>query len=55
MFLVKVTRNRERGSVWGFPLDAVQVAAICLTLMTSPQGCCKYPLACLGEGDGLPL
>jgi hypothetical protein len=34
MFLVKLTRNRGRGSMWVCPLDAVQVVIICLKLMT---------------------
>jgi hypothetical protein len=33
MFLVKVTRNRGRGSKWVCPLGAVRVAFIFLTFM----------------------
>jgi hypothetical protein len=34
MFRVKVTRNGGRGSTWCFPLGALRLAVICLTLMT---------------------
>jgi hypothetical protein len=32
MFLVKVTRNRERGSKWFYRLGALRGAVICLML-----------------------
>jgi hypothetical protein len=33
MFLVKVTRNRGRSSMWVCPLGAVQMIVICLMLI----------------------
>jgi hypothetical protein len=57
MFLVEVTRNRGRGSVWVFPFGAVQVTVICPTLMTLKPKFSRllgiFSLACLREGDGL--
>jgi hypothetical protein len=57
MFLVKVTRNRGRGSTCVFLLGDVQVVIICLTLMPlKPKSARMWEISLVGffgEGDGL--
>jgi hypothetical protein len=51
MFLVKATRNRGRGSTWGFPFGTVRVAVFCLTLMTMKP---KFSRPLEISSDGVP-
>jgi hypothetical protein len=59
MFHVKVRRNRERGSTWNCPLGAVQVAVVCLMLITLKPKSSRllkiFYAGLLEEGDRLLL
>jgi hypothetical protein len=53
MFLVKITRNRGRGSTWVCLLGAVHLAIICLMLiMLMPKFSRLYEVSSAGMGEG---